>query len=664
MKKIRYSFMGKLSFKIISIITVIIILSLFTLSLVINNNVYSEIKNLGQDRNLQAAKYVRSEVEIFLYKSKDIINVLANDSMVAYGNSAEKDAKFSYVKEEYSQFESVYYATDAGEMHIYPAEELPDDYDPREEPWYQTAVESESLVWTSVFRDESNGEMLLAVSKPIFKYKTLNGVVGAYIKLDQLNELVSNTKLGENGVTYIVDANGRIIAHPDKTLAAKRYDINQEFDYDKLKNSEDKSIEYSFDGEEYLVSYEELPEIGGAVITETPIRETYQSSFKIRNIIIIGGFLILLFSVLAIYFSIRYMISRPINQSLQFANSIAAGKLNIDDLKYKSNDEIGKLNKALNLMKENLQYMIGQVVGLSESVAASSEELSASGEQVGEIAEQVGASIQRVSAGAGEQSTLIDESLKNVKLLMSNIQVVGNRNSDMADSANSVMKSINNGKNSVSNSMTVINEVEKDTVKVAGVIHELGSSSEEIGNIIEIIDGIAEQTNLLALNAAIEAARAGEAGRGFSVVADEIRDLAAESAEATKRIADIIKQIQNSVSDATQKMHNSRETVKQGVSAIENAGEVFKEIEKLANTLEDIIQEVNDSTKLMINSGKEVEKATNNIASVSEEFAGSSEEVAASSEEQIASTEEIISSSRKLSEIADELLQAVRKFKV
>ena len=237
---------------------------------------------------------------------------------------------------------------------------------------------------------------------------------------------------------------------------------------------------------------------------------------------------------LIILINVRQMV-RPLLKATDLAQEVAGGNLQVNPLAYNSKDEIGILSKSLDNMLESLRTIIGRIMNIANHVAASSEELSASGEQVGLAAQEVSGAMQNVASGAEEQSAQVEESIGYINTLIKEINDVEENTRAMVEFANGVMDSIEEGNKSLKDTIEKVVNVKKDFRDVAANINSLVKLSEEIEAIVDIINGIAGQTNLLALNAAIEAARAGEAGRGFSVVADEIRDLAEESSNSTEK---------------------------------------------------------------------------------------------------------------------------------
>ena len=382
----------------------------------------------------------------------------------------------------------------------------------------------------------------------------------------------------------------------------------------------------------------------------------------LRNLIIALIIAVLIGAVIA--FFITRSITKPVNLGVEFAEEIADGNLAADKIDIDSDDEIGTLAKALNTMQDQLRSVIKNVSDIANNLAASSEELSASGQEVATAAQQVGQSIQQVASGAEEQSAQVEEANSRINELIEQINDVTYMSDEMDEQADNVMNNIKEGNSSLDNSVHQIEDVKNNSNEVSNTINNLGGLSNQIGEIVQLINDIAAQTNLLALNAAIEAARAGEAGRGFSVVADEIRQLAEESEDATNQIGSLVKEIQNGVGNAVDKMDETEEVVDGSVSAIKATGDSFAEINSAAVNLRELIENISSKARFVGSSSQEVEATVREIASVSQEAASNSEEVAAASEEQSASTEEIVNAADELANMAGDLTNAVNRFRL
>ncbi|WP_040477122.1 methyl-accepting chemotaxis protein [Halanaerobium saccharolyticum] len=558
----------------------------------------------------------------------------------------------------------IYIGTKYGGMIQHPEGVVGSNYDPRERPFYEVALANEGqVVLTEPYYWEADDTINIgAVSTFNNSDGEFIGVLGIDIGLNSLTNLIKDITIGEEGFIILVDDQNNILAHPRE--ASLTFENVSALGVEELSSNLDqdsKAFEAVMNGEEYLFNTYKSDGTSWNFISVIPKSELEaQINQMYKQIITIIIVLLILISLLALFISKK--ISDPIIEATNFSKEIAAGNLNAEKIKVKGNNELSILSEALNEMQEDLKDMISQINNIALDLSSSSEELSASGEGLEHSAEKVGESIEHVASGAEEQSAQTEESTALVSELSKEIDNIDKMSKNMKTETKVVMENIEEGSVSMDTSIDQIESVNQNTAEVSDSIGELGILSEEIGNIVNLINGIASQTNLLALNAAIEAARAGEAGRGFSVVADEIRNLAEESSKATEKIEELIKDIQEGVDNSVGKMNETEEVVQSSVDVIEKTKLSFDKVKEVSMKLSQIIENIDLKTNKVNTKGKEVAEIINQIASVSEESAQRSEEVASYSQEQLNSTKEVVRSAKTLAETAEKLTETVNKF--
>jgi len=355
-------------------------------------------------------------------------------------------------------------------------------------------------------------------------------------------------------------------------------------------------------------------------------------------------------------------ISRQIAILADNANEIAKGNLNIGQFENNSKDELGHLGRAFRTMTDNLIELVKHVSSSSKQVAASSQQLSAGAEQSAQASQQVSTAIMEVSLGAEKQLNAVNETSASVQQMSAGIQQMLENAKIVVLSSEKTSISASEGSQAIDKTMQQMVNIERTVTDSADVVMNLGERSKEIGQIVDTISGIAAQTNLLALNAAIEAARAGEQGRGFAVVADEVRKLAEQSQEASKQIALLINGIQLDTQKAVLAMNEGTHQVKLGTEVAETAGQAFNEISGLVNQVSSQIGEISEEIQQMALGSERIVNSIADIYSTSREITGQTQTVSAATEQQSASVEEIASSSHILAKMAEELQETLRKF--
>ena len=387
---------------------------------------------------------------------------------------------------------------------------------------------------------------------------------------------------------------------------------------------------------------------------------TYKSSlYKIIAIVSLTLLIAIVFGIL-----ISMWISKQINKVLQFAEAIGSGDLT-QSIKIDTKDEIGSLAKALNQANKNIRNLIIQIINSAGDISATSEELSATTEEISSKMEIIHGSTEHISNGVQDLSATTEE-------VNASAEEISSTTSMLSKSANDATVSIDEIKvRAIDIKDKAIDNIEKSNViydknrsnilkaiEDAKVVSEVKMMADSIGN-------IAEQTNLLALNAAIEAARAGEQGKGFAVVADEVRKLAEQSSEAVTNIQNMVSHVQNAVTRLSQSGEDVLEfmssNVKPNYELLMNTGIQY---EKDAEFINSIIESFASSSTQMDESVNQVSGAIQNVSAIAQESAGGTEEILASVNEVTFAITEVAKSAQDQAELSQKLNEMIQQFKV
>lgn len=368
---------------------------------------------------------------------------------------------------------------------------------------------------------------------------------------------------------------------------------------------------------------------------------------------------------IALSYFLRRTITRVVSALLDELNQLEAGNLTATENGILNrSDEFGIIYQTLQKAKGKMRNLISTVRSQSEQLSASSQELYASADQSAQAANQVAASVTTMANGTEQQVVAADSAFSVVAEINSSMQLIAGNAEAVTEKSKQTAETARNGSTVIATAENQIKSIEKSVINSAIVVEKLGNRSKEIGQIVEAISQIAGQTNLLALNAAIEAARAGEQGRGFAVVADEVRKLAEQSQEAAKQISALINEIQTDTDNAVASMTEGKNEVKIGTEVVGKAGNTFNDIILLINQGSVQITEINDKIQHIAKSSEQIVASVQTIENLSKEAAGEMQTVSAATEETSASMEQIASSSQHLTKMAQELQAAISQFQI
>ena len=543
------------------------------------------------------------------------------------------------------------------------------EYDYFKYDWYKKGLATDNIAWSEPFYDEVSKITMLTIAKPIIKDNKKVGVVTVDLAINQLEDYIKNIKVGEQGYAFIVTGDGYYLATTDaeKNLKVKISEdsVGKISQVGKTITDAKESMLVRNDafGADSYVSVTPIGTTGLKLVLVLPTEEFHAGINKIMYANIMVFVMILIAISLLIIYLFNNRINMPLTKLIGSAKGLASGDLTTA-VSVERDDEIGELAEDFKIMSNNFKKIITDVNRMAQQVASSGQELCSGSEQSAVGTQEIAQSIVKVAEAVAEQSTLIDKAAESVAVISNSINTASDSAEKTLENVESSAVSAKNGYTSVKSAIGQMENIDAKINEAAETVLKLGTQSKQIGEIVSTISDIAGQTNLLALNAAIEAARAGEQGRGFAVVADEVRKLAEQSQVAAKHIADLIREIQTQTTKAVEFMKTGTQEVKLGSQLVGDAGKTFSEIVTKVDKVTLDVKLVVAEIKKIVQERDSMVKLIDNLEVIGTKTSDQSQNVSATVEEQAASLEQLAAVSRSLSEMSQELHKVVNSFKV
>jgi methyl-accepting chemotaxis protein len=647
-----------LRFKIILAFFIILVIPSVTIGTIGYNSAESEVKNEILHTASTNINLLNSTIDNFIspkMNDTDFFSGIINSQLYNGENSPEVRKYFDRYAGLHPEIDGIYVGTNTGLMVESPRKQLASDYDPRKRGWYQQAMQnSGKVIITPPYIAASTGKMTVTIAKTL---DDNSGVIGIDLNLNSISKLTNSIKIGKSGYAFLLSKDRQYITHP----TAKIGDQAKDPFYDKVYQSDKGEFQYNFNGQNMVMEFTTNQLTGWKLAGTMQLTDSANAAKPIFNrtlLVIIISFVlggVLIFLLVASFI-------KPILTLKDKVLKVSNGDLT-EQIDIKSNDEIGELSNAFNDMQTSLRTLIEKIEVSAEQVASHTEQLAAGAEQTSVATEDVAKVMQEVASGAENQTSGLDRNARILEETSKGIIHIVDNSSLVAELSIKTSEQAEEGGKSVHRTMNQMNSIFGSVEKSNKIIKSLFERSVEIGSILDIISGIADQTNLLALNAAIEAARAGEHGKGFAVVADEVRKLAEQSQSSAKQITELIKGIQNDTNNSVQIMEKVTEDVEDGMKV---SSETIGKFDQIMSSMKDMTPQIEaiSATVQQISAGiQEVTATANELANIARDNAAVSEEVAASTQEQQASIEEVSASVRSLSKMADELKWLINQFR-
>ncbi|MCF6756646.1 HAMP domain-containing protein [Stutzerimonas balearica] len=482
-----------------------------------------------------------------------------------------------------STFAFSYLGRADGEFLVHPRFELPPGYDPRQRPWYKDAVAAGRTTLTEPYEDAATNELIITVATPAQAGGQTLGVIGGDLSLKVLVDIINSLDFNGMGHAFLVSADGKILVHPDKTKVNKTL---SELYPQNTPSLTSRYAEASLDGNQRILAFspvQGLPSVKWYVGISVDRDKAFASLASFRTSAFVATAVAVLFIIALLGMLIRVLM-RPLTDMGRAMANIAEGEGDLTRrLAVQSNDEFGQLAGAFNRFVERIHRSI--------------REVSSATQQVHEVVNLVLAASNSSMANSGEQASRTNSVAAAINELGAAAQEIARNAADASQQASGASGEADDGRQVVERNIAAMRELSAKISDSCRQIETLNAKTVDIGHILEVIKGISEQTNLLALNAAIEAARAGEAGRGFAVVADEVRSLAHRTQSSAQEIQQMIEQLQVDARQSVTTMTESQRQSESSVSIADQAGERLVAVTRSIGEIDAMNQSVATATE-------------------------------------------------------------------
>jgi len=614
------------------------------------------------------------EVRRVFESNKAHLEEMSYDDAFLHGDDAAKIAKMQEVKQNTQVFSVVSYLDVTGKGFSVEGEQI----ERSGRDYFKKVMQTQQTVISEPLISGSTGKVATVIAVPVKANGTVIGVVTGTVKLSNFNDDLKNLFVHRTGHMMIADESGIVIIDPTDESQVGKLDLSKDIPnkpngaplvagFKDVLDKNDSTVVHYVDGNgEDLTAMLVPVQLDGrrwVVIGEVATREVREEANSLLGILA-GLTLVMLLLVSGIIFLMTNSFAVNIKKVVHACDLLNDGDLRDRPKTITSEDELGQLSDGFIKMRRTLHDLISNVQSHALELSKSAEAVSHASQQSADASTQVADTITEIAAGAEKQHESAVSVTNAATAISEHTATMSERAEEVAAVTNNTIERVREGRHSIDKVVSYMQQIKTGSETVDAAITALGKSSEEISHSVDVIASIAEQTNLLALNAAIEAARAGEHGRGFAVVAEEVRKLAEESGEFSKKISQTMQSVQSDMERDIEAGRRGGEYVSNGLTSVQTADEVFQSISAAIQQLDAGVKGITDGIRQMDSETQTVREQIVSVQEVSMSNASGVQSVSGAAQEQSASMEEISAETRTLSNLADQLAGETKVFKL